>query len=62
MAAHVHRVQAVVDDVGASLEEGVDVAVDLLLVPGHRVGGENHRVALVDGDDGMGAMRHPRQR
>ena len=51
----------VVEDVGAGLEQVVDRARDVLLVAGDRAGADDHRVARLDLDEPVVAVRHPGQ-
>ena len=58
VAAHVHVLDTVVEDVRALAEEVIDVAGDCLLVPGDGGGGEDDGIALGNGDVAVGAVRH----
>ena len=62
VARDVDLLVAVVDHVGAQLEQVVDVAAHHLLVAGDRRGRDDHGIAVLDGHVALVAVGHARQR
>ena len=58
---HVHRGDLLVQHLGAETREAVDRVVHVELVPGHRFGGDDHRVTTLDLDVLVVAVGDPRE-
>ena len=59
VARDVGPLDRVVEDVRAGLEQVVDRPADVLLVAGDRAGADDDRVARLDLDEAVVAVRHP---